>query len=139
MIVVVKVNQFAERQMTGQRRRLMRDSLHQIAERITPAVAAKDPQLASEWLAQFNGDPAFDTARLRLVKQLSQESPEVAADWIGRITDVATGEREFHRMLDGWMERDPEAVLRYMESNTMPESVRQRAMRTLAGQEAPPE
>jgi len=113
------------------------DTLQQVAEAITPAVAAKDPQKASQWLAQFDDDPAFDTARLRLVQHLSRKTPELAADWIGRITDVATGEREFHRMLEGWMERDPEAVLRYMENNTIPESVRQRAMRTLAGEQAP--
>lgn len=114
-------------------------TLHNIAEKITPAVAAKNPQLATQWLSQFDGDPAFDPARLRLAKHCSRKTPAQAADWIGRITDVATGEREFHRILDGWMERDPEGVLRYMENNTIPESVRQRAMRTLGEQEAPPE
>ncbi|MDG2400935.1 MAG: hypothetical protein P8M04_10210 [Akkermansiaceae bacterium] len=113
------------------------DTLQQVAGAITPAVAAKDPQKASKWLAQFDDDPAFDTARLRLVQHLSRKTPELAADWLGRITDVTTGEREFHRMLDGWMERDPEAVLRYVENNTIPESIRQRAMRTLADEKAP--
>lgn len=113
------------------------ESLHQVAEKITPAVAAKNPQLASRWLSQYDGDPAFDTARRRLVQHLSRDSPELAADWIGRITDVATGEQEFHRLLNPWLERDPKSVMRYVENHTTPESIRLRVLRTLAGEEAP--
>jgi hypothetical protein len=57
---------------------------------------------------------------------MSQE-PTTAADWIMKLSSDRDQERTFHRVLGGWMQKDKEAAMGYINNNSVPDSIKRRA------------
>ncbi|YCM45640.1 hypothetical protein V2O64_06365 [Verrucomicrobiaceae bacterium 227] len=87
----------------------------------------KDPAAASDWLAAYEGNPAFDDPVRTLVWRSMKETPELAADWIMKLSSERDQERTFHRVIGGWIGSDSERAMEYIQNNPVPESVRRRA------------
>lgn len=87
----------------------------------------KDPAAASEWLATYEGNPAFDETVRTLVWRSMNETPELAADWIMKLSSERDQERTFHRVLGGWMGKDPARAMDYIQNNPVPDSIARRA------------
>lgn len=89
-----------------------------------------DTNTASEWLSNYEGNPAFDDSVRSLVRHSLTDEPVAAADWIMKLTSERDQERTFHRVLGNWIQSDREGALDYINNNPVPESIRTRASRT---------
>ena len=102
-------------------------------------IAASGPQLieniiededistATAWLSRFEGNPAFDDSVRTLVYRSMSQEPTTAADWIMKLSSDRDQERTFHRVLGGWMQKDKEAAMGYINNNSVPDSIKRRA------------
>lgn len=90
-------------------------------------MAAKDQLLeASKWVAQYEGSPDFDRTIRSLVRSSASQEPEFAADWALRITSERERARTLHRMLGSWLEKDQAGAKAFLDSQSIPDSVRRR-------------
>lgn len=87
----------------------------------------KDPAAASEWLSTYEGNPAFDDSVRTLVWRSMTDTPELAADWIMKLSSERDQERTFHRVLGGWMGKDSVRAMEYIQNNPVPDSISRRA------------
>jgi hypothetical protein len=87
----------------------------------------KDPAAASEWLSTYEGNPAFDDSVRTLVWRSMTDTPELAADWIMKLSSERDQERTFHRVLGGWMGKDSARAMEYIQNNPVPDSISRRA------------
>ncbi|MGC6566448.1 MAG: hypothetical protein ACON38_12685 [Akkermansiaceae bacterium] len=87
----------------------------------------QDPAAASEWLSSYDGNPAFDDTIRTLVWSTMNETPELGADWIMRLSSENDQTRTFHRVLRGWMGKDSSGAMDYIQNNPVPESILRRA------------
>jgi hypothetical protein len=90
-------------------------------------IQQEDTATAANWLADYEGDPAFDDSVRSLVWHSMKDDPSTAADWIMKLTSPQDQERTFHRVLRGWMQDDNEGAMEYINNNPVPESIRRRA------------
>ena len=91
----------------------------------------EDILAASDWLANYEGNPAFDESVRSLVWNSMGEEPAFAADWIMRLSSEDDQRNTFHRMIGKWMSKDEAGVVDYVNNNPVPEGVKQRVEMTL--------
>lgn len=87
----------------------------------------QDPAAASAWLSNYEGIPQFDDSVKSLVWRSMNDTPELAADWIMKLSSTKDQEQTFHRVLRGWMSRDADSANEYIQNNPVPESILRRA------------
>ena len=86
---------------------------------------------ASDWLANYEGNPAFDDSVKSLVWHSIGDEPALAADWIMRLSTEDDQRNTFHRMIGRWMSKDEAGVVDYVNNNPVPEGIKQRVEMTL--------
>ncbi|MDF1712954.1 MAG: hypothetical protein P1U90_12000 [Akkermansiaceae bacterium] len=86
---------------------------------------------ASDWLANYEGNPAFDDSVKSLVWHSMGDEPALAADWIMRLSTEDEQRNTFHRMIGRWMSKDEAGVVDYVNNNPVPEGIKQRVEMTL--------
>jgi hypothetical protein len=86
-------------------------------------VQSEDVVAASDWLADYEGNPAFDESVRSLVWNSMGEEPAFAADWIMRLSSEDDQRNTFHRMIGKWMSKDEAGVVDYVNNNPVPEGV----------------
>lgn len=86
---------------------------------------------ASDWLANYEGNPAFDDSVKSLVWHSMGDEPALAADWIMRLSTEDDQRNTFHRMIGRWMSKDEAGVVDYVNNNPVPEGIKQRVEMTL--------
>jgi len=91
----------------------------------------EDVVAASDWLANYEGNPAFDESVRSLVWTSMGEEPAFAADWIMRLSSEDDQRSTFHRMIGRWMSKDEAGVVDYVNNNPVPEGIKQRVEMTL--------
>ncbi len=91
----------------------------------------EDVVAASDWLANYEGNPAFDESVRSLVWTSVGEEPAFAADWIMRLSSEDDQRSTFHRMIGRWMSKDEAGVVDYVNNNPVPEGIKQRVEMTL--------
>lgn len=94
---------------------------------VSRIIQQENPVAASNWLAQHEGDPNFDRTVQTFVWRSMEQEPALAADWIMRLSNEQNRAGTFHRVLDGWLERDRDGALNYLANNPVPESIKRRA------------
>ena len=97
-------------------------------------INALAPSEAATWLTQHEGNPAFDDTIQSFAFNAIKREPELAANWIMKVTDTRKKEGIFHRVLSSWMREDTDGAMNYIENNEVPESVARRAKRQLEEQ-----
>ena len=94
-------------------------------------VQSEDVVAASDWLANYEGNPAFDESVRSLVWNSMSEEPAFAADWIMRLSSEDDQRNTFHRMIGKWMSKDEAGVVDYVNNNPVPEGIKKRVEMTL--------
>lgn len=87
----------------------------------------EDVVSASNWLSDYEGNPAFDDSVRSLVWHSMNDEPAMAADWIMKLTTEKDQTGTFHRMLGNWMRKDRAGAMDYINNNPVPESIKRRA------------
>ncbi len=87
----------------------------------------EDVVSASNWLSDYEGNPAFDESVRSLVRYSMNDEPAMAADWIMKLTTEKDQTGTFHRMLGNWMRKDRDGAMDYINNNPVPESIKRRA------------
>jgi len=110
-----------------------------VSEQPADVIAASGPRLieniiekediatADAWLSNFEGNPAFDDSVRSFVWRSMNKEPTVAADWIMRLSNPKDQTGTFHRVLGGWMQKDREGAINYINNNPVPDSIKRRA------------
>ena len=91
----------------------------------------EDVVTASDWLSNYEGNPAFDESVRSLVWHSMGEEPAFAADWIMKLSSEDDQRSTFHRMIGRWMSKDEAGVVDYVNNNPVPEGIKQRVEMTL--------
>ena len=94
-------------------------------------IESEDVVAASDWLASYEGNPAFDESVRSLVWHSMGEEPAFAADWIMKLSSEDDQRSTFHRMIGKWMSKDEAGVVDYVNNNPVPEGIKQRVEMTL--------
>jgi hypothetical protein len=101
---------------------------------IINATAIENPQKAVALMDTHSGD-----VNNRVVEQFVWHSfrkdPETAISSISRLSNGEEQERMYSRTLDWWMERDQQAAINWVNSNTLPPKVVERLNRNLQKQQ----
>ncbi len=92
---------------------------------VANSMAMEDPRAAANFL-DANAADANDRVYQQFVWHSFGEAPDIAASYIGKISDPQEQEQMYGRMLDGWLRRDFDAASTWISGNTLPESVSQR-------------
>jgi hypothetical protein len=92
---------------------------------VANSMAMEDPRAAANFL-DANAADANDRVYQQFVWYSFGEAPDIAASYIGKISDPQEQEQMYGRMLDGWLRRDFDAASTWISGNTLPESVSQR-------------
>ena len=94
-------------------------------------IESEDVVAASDWLASYEGNPAFDESVRSLVWNSMGDEPAFAADWIMKLSSEDDQRSTFHRMIGRWMSKDEAGVVDYVNNNPVPEGIKQRVEMTL--------
>lgn len=94
------------------------------------SVASSDPKQALSLLDRYPND-VDDRIVRDFVQSSFRNDPATAASQISRIGDEREREQAYRRTLGAWVERDSAAALAWMQSNPVPDSVRERINRRL--------
>jgi hypothetical protein len=101
---------------------------------IVNAVAVENPQKAAGLMDSHSGD-----VNNRVVEQFVwhsfRQDPQTAVSNISRLTNADEQERMYSRTLEWWMERDQQAAINWVNSNTLPAKVVERLNRNLERQQ----
>lgn len=101
---------------------------------IVNAVAIENPQKAAALMDSQSGD-----VNNRVVEQFVwhsfRQDPQTAVSNISRLTNAEEQERMYSRTLEWWMERDQQAAINWVNSNTLPAKVVERLNRNLERQQ----
>jgi hypothetical protein len=129
------IQQWADKDLTAARDWVEGQS-EEIAASAGPAlvreiVQSEDFVAASDWLANYEGNPAFDESVRSLVWNSMSEEPAFAADWIMRLSSEDDQRNTFHRMIGKWMSKDEAGVVDYVNNNPVPEGIKKRVEMTL--------
>jgi hypothetical protein len=92
---------------------------------VANSMAMEDPRAAADFL-DANAADANDRVYQQFVWHSFGEAPDIAANYIGKISDPREQEQMYGRMLDGWLRRDFNAASTWINGNTLPESVSQK-------------
>ncbi len=97
---------------------------------IANQMALGDPHAASVFLDTYAAD-ADDRVYQQFVWNSFGQAPDVAAQYIGRISDEQRRDGMYGRMLDGWLRRDFDAASNWIGGAQLPDPVRQRLDRRI--------
>ena len=89
---------------------------------IINATASQDPKQAVALLDRFSGDVSNRVVE-NFVWHSFRQDPQTAVSNISRITNDEDQLRMYNRTLSWWMERDQQAAIDWVNSNTVPQSV----------------
>lgn len=89
---------------------------------IISAVASSDPRAAASLIDRNMAETDSGTIRSFVWHSFRQE-PELALDYVSRITDANDQERTYSRALDFWLNRDPAKAQAWIDSNNLPPKV----------------
>ena len=95
---------------------------------VVTSVASKDPTAAVALMNRYPGD-VTDRMVQNVVWQSFGSDPATAASQISRISDEGDREQMYRRTLGAWSERDPAAAQAWMQSNPVPDSVKEQVLR----------
>lgn len=97
---------------------------------VANSMAMQDPRAAADFLDQ-NAADADDRVYQQFAWHSFGEAPDLAASYIGKITDAREQERMYSRMLDGWLRRDYDAASNWINNATLPQNVQERLQRRM--------
>lgn len=97
---------------------------------IANQLALEDPRAASAFLDNHAAD-ADDRVYQQFVWNSFGQAPDVAASYIGRISDERRRDAMYGRMLDGWLRRDFDSASQWIGGAQLPDPVRQRLDRRI--------
>lgn len=86
--------------------------------------AMDDPRAALTMLDTFASDVNDSVIRSAAWSSFRQD-PSVSAELISRYSDERTQDRMYRRTLGAWLDRDPGAARQWINSNPLPENVRE--------------
>jgi len=90
------------------------------AEGVIMDLAREDPQRASQWLDSLSSSLEVDGAIQRFVWTARQSEPQLAADWVGRLTEPSEQTRMYRAVLGSWLKEDNAAATTWIESADLP-------------------
>ena len=129
------IQQWADKDLTAARDWVESQSEEIVASAgpalVREIIQNEDVVAASDWLATYEGNPAFDESVRSLVWNSMGEEPAFAADWIMRLSSEDDQRSTFHRMIGRWMGKDEAGVVDYINNNPVPEGIKQRVEMTL--------
>jgi hypothetical protein len=97
------------------------------------SVASADPKAAITLMDQYAND-VTDRVVQNFVWHSYDSDPATAASQISRIGDERQRDQMYRRMLDNWIERDPASAQAWIQTNSLPQSIRDRIARRQAEQ-----
>lgn len=103
---------------------------------VVTSLASQDPTAAVALMNRYPSD-VTDPMVQNVVWQSFGSDPATAASQIFRITDERDREQMYRRTLGAWSDRDPSAAQAWMQSNPVPDSVKEEVMRRQAVQSNP--
>ncbi|QJE97832.1 hypothetical protein [Luteolibacter luteus] len=95
---------------------------------VASSLALENPQAAADFLDQ-NAAYANDRVYQQFAWSSFGQAPDLAANYIGKITDAREQERMYDRMIGGWMRRDFNAATNWINSTSLPTNVSERLHR----------
>ncbi|MGJ8723823.1 MAG: hypothetical protein ACSHYB_04635 [Roseibacillus sp.] len=107
------------------------EAMSEAAEGVVSNIVRENPVEAAEYLSQLatsNPDANFDSAIRDLVRGAGRSDPELAAIWVGGLSNSDDQSRYYHRVLGDWKNRDSGAAEQWMIQNeaSLPESIGRR-------------
>lgn len=99
---------------------------------IVSATASKDPQQAFSLMDRYPADVTDRVVKTAIWRSFGQ-NPGTATSQIARITDQSERDSTYSRTLSYWMGRDPAAAQAWINTNPLPDSVRQELNRRASG------
>lgn len=84
------------------------------AEGLIGPYASQDPEGAAQWLTSLSGTTNLDGAIGRFAWTSMQKNPQLAADWIGQISNQDRRNELYHGVLSRWWRRDSAAAEQWM-------------------------
>lgn len=97
---------------------------------IATQMAVQDPRAASAFLDR-NAADADDRVYQQFIWHSASQAPEIAAEYIGRISDERRRDAMYGRMLEGWLRSDFNSATQWLGSARLPDPVRQRLDRQI--------
>jgi hypothetical protein len=95
---------------------------------VVSSVAVADPKAAVTLMNQYAND-VTDRVVQNFVWHSYGTDPALAASQISRIGDEGQRDQMYRRMLDNWIERDPASAQAWIQTNPLPQSIRDRIVR----------
>ncbi len=99
---------------------------------IVSATAVKDPQEAFSLMDRYPAD-VTDRVVQNAIWHSFGKDPAAAASQIARIADQGDRDRTYRRTLSYWLDRDPASAQAWINSNPLPDTVRQGLDRRASG------
>ena len=97
---------------------------------VANSMAMNDPRAAADFLDANAGD-ANDRVYEQFVWHSFGEAPEIAVNYIGKLSSEDQQSRMYGRMLDGWLRRDYNAASQWISQNSLPANVAERVQRRM--------
>ena len=106
-------------------------AMSEAAEGVVGNIVRDNPVEAAEYLSQLataNPDVNFDSSIRDLVRGASRSDPELAAIWVGGLSNTRDQDRYYGGILRDWQRQDSGAANQWIQQNaaTLPESVTRR-------------
>ena len=97
---------------------------------VANSLAMEDPRAAADFL-DANAADANDRVYQQFVWHSFGQAPDVAVNYISRLSNGREQERMYGRMLDGWLRRDFDAASQWISQNPLPQNVSDRVQRRM--------
>ena len=92
------------------------DIRSEAVEGVISLYASRDARAASQWLESLSGDTNLDAAIRRFAWHTQAREPELAANWIHRMTDERRRNEMYSSVLNRWLRNDAAAAERWIEN-----------------------
>ena len=87
-----------------------------VGTKFIDALAARDPNLAAQWLNEHKDEPELDDARASFAKDIASLDPQSALDWTSSIHDPKERAETENSVFRTWDRLDPESAETYFLS-----------------------
>ena len=106
-------------------------AMSEAAEGVVGNIVRQNPVEAAEYLSELatsNPDANFDSSIRELVRGSGRSDPELAAVWIGGLSNENDQSQYYRRVLGDWRNRDSAAASQWVQQNQadLPESISRR-------------
>ncbi|WP_035614550.1 hypothetical protein [Haloferula sp. BvORR071] len=101
---------------------------------VANSMAMQDPRAAADFL-DANAVDANDGVYQQFAWHSFGQAPDLAANYIGKMTDPREQERMYGRMLDGWLRRDFDSASKWINGNSLPQPVMDRLQKRMQEQQ----